>query len=100
MVTRRTTLGQAQGKPQNLNARLGPNLIQDGANGESIVAFLCWIGQRLLLQEDVILHENVPQFLKIYIFLCTTMSRKYISPTEHLQVFEEDTYARRIVLCI
>ena len=30
--------------------------------GATFLLFLCWVAQRLLLQEDVIVQENVPQF--------------------------------------
>ena len=33
-----------------------------GASGKSVLAMLVWFAQRRLLQEDVIYHENVPDF--------------------------------------
>ena len=33
-----------------------------GTSGPTMLAFAAWVGQRLLLQEDAILHDNVPEF--------------------------------------
>lgn len=35
---------------------------QLGQAGKTWILFLCWVAQRLFLQEDVIIQENVPQF--------------------------------------
>jgi hypothetical protein len=40
-------------------SRLG---LRCGAKGATALAFFVWITHRLLLQEDAILHENVPEF--------------------------------------
>ena len=33
-----------------------------GASGVTVLCYFTWVGQRRVLQEDAVLHENVPEF--------------------------------------
>ena len=35
---------------------------REGVHGTNVLCYLCWVMQRLLLEEPCILHENVPEF--------------------------------------
>ena len=60
-----------------------PGGIRLGAIGSAAVPYFTWLALRLLLQEDIIVHENVPGFLielitnyasELYIIMSVVMS--------------------------
>lgn len=78
-----------------------PQGLQEGTSHSEVIAFLAWACQRLLLDEDAFLHENVPEFpesLLQYVFGARYIIQSIVVNSERYG--HPNDRARRLSWCI